>query len=209
VAVTPVVNSRGRECPPLSWYVNGKCYRLTDAAANWEESQQRCKAYGDTFNLASFHSQEDFFWVTTMLRIRTGIDQIFWLGLNDIEKEGNFKWIDGTNVDYVEWQQMEPNDRIGAEDCVVSHWPKGEMVVRWNDVPCTHSEHRYAGLCAADPYPAPLCEDQAESASRDAFPVEYCAVPVEPPIVRLEFTKEPLVTFLAVIVVLALELVII
>ena len=60
-----------------------------------------------------------------------------WIGYNDIEVEGTFKWINGssTNV-YTNWNGVEPNNSNGNEDYVELLYGatnKGE----WNDLPNT------------------------------------------------------------------------
>lgn len=64
--------------------------------------------------------------------IVTFYDRI-WIGLSDREKEGKFKWADGTELEGKGlWQRREPNDSDGYEDCVeVSRGGGG-----WNDMPC-------------------------------------------------------------------------
>jgi hypothetical protein len=58
-----------------------------------------------------------------------------WIGANDIEQEGDWRWTDGSSVmaGYVAWATGQPNDSGGAEDCAVLHSGMGE----WNDVACT------------------------------------------------------------------------
>ncbi|CAL8238659.1 unnamed protein product, partial [Lota lota] len=40
-----------------------------------------------------------------------------WIGLSDRDKEGIFKWVDGTHMTS-SWRQGEPHDDGGAEHCV-------------------------------------------------------------------------------------------
>jgi len=53
-----------------------------------------------------------------------------WLGLTDAASEGTFVNVDGTPVDYTNWDAGEPNDAGGGEDYVVMYSGNG----RWVDV---------------------------------------------------------------------------
>ena len=58
-----------------------------------------------------------------------------WIGLRDTESEGEFRWIDGSPVDYVHWADGEPND-VGAdgEDVVeLDFRPRIARFGDWND----------------------------------------------------------------------------
>jgi hypothetical protein len=138
-----------RDCPPLSWYVNGQCYILTREPDTWDGSQRRCKEFGDDFSLANFPSQESYWWVITMIRAQRDLP-IVWFGLNDIEEEGVFTWSDGTKLTYTNWNAdpTEPNGGV-VENCVTAIW--GHDTARWVDVPCGHPREFY-GLCGTS-YP--------------------------------------------------------
>ena len=53
-------------------------------------------------------------------------------GLNDRDTESGYKWIDDSRLDYVNWQEGEPNDSRGYENCVEMQTRSGQ----WNDFPC-------------------------------------------------------------------------
>uniref|UniRef100_A0A4W3GGY2 C-type lectin domain-containing protein n=1 Tax=Callorhinchus milii TaxID=7868 RepID=A0A4W3GGY2_CALMI len=60
-------------------------------------------------------------------------DRPFWIGFNDINVEGNFKWSDGSKINFINWYNEVPDDFNEHEDCVHMnhHIPK-----KWNDLPC-------------------------------------------------------------------------
>ena len=65
-----------------------------------------------------------------------------WIGLNDIAKEGTWKWVDGCGSSFFDWRPGEPNnDYMGApEDCVIT----GYMgTAQWNDYPCSEKPGEY------------------------------------------------------------------
>ncbi len=56
----------------------------------------------------------------------------YWIGLSDVAREGRFRWVDGSEMRYEHWDEGEPNDAGGGEDCVHFYGHNG----RWNDIPC-------------------------------------------------------------------------
>ena len=58
---------------------------------------------------------------------------IIWIGLNDINNEGIFKWADSSNItNYTNWNSGEPNNYNDNEDCVEMNG-----YGYWNDYPCS------------------------------------------------------------------------
>ena len=41
-----------------------------------------------------------------------------WIGLNDLEKEGEYRWHDGSLITWTSWQNQQPNNLHGNQDCV-------------------------------------------------------------------------------------------
>jgi len=65
----------------------------------------------------------------------------WWIGLNDLETEGTFKWVSGEPITYTRWATGEPNN-LNNEDCA-QLYPDGT----WNDKACSSPWYRY--LCEA------------------------------------------------------------
>ncbi|XP_028518446.1 neurotrypsin, partial [Exaiptasia diaphana] len=80
-------------------------------------------------NLTSVTSQEE----NTYIQHRHGGDT-GWIGLQDIDSEGNFTWIDGTNVNFTYWAKNQPNGYPGDQDCVHTLGLRHDY--HWNDVTC-------------------------------------------------------------------------
>ena len=99
-----------------------------DTGHNWRESDTYCQSVFGT-HLASFHSTSENSdaiangsWVSTYGQI--------WIGLNDIDVEGDYVWIDGTPFDYENWEDKQ--DTI-SENCVRISVNDGG----WNDIACS------------------------------------------------------------------------
>jgi len=59
-----------------------------------------------------------------------GTDTLYWIGMNDVNNEGNWEWVSGEPVTYTNWADGEPNNYGGVEDYAVMNWGVGY----WNDV---------------------------------------------------------------------------
>ena len=66
-----------------------------------------------------------------------------WIGLNDRDQEHVWRWSSGApdSVNgYTNWNDREPNDNSGIENCVEIYSATGQ----WNDLPC---RHRHPYIC--------------------------------------------------------------
>lgn len=97
---------------------NGYFYMLTDTATSWQSAKTFCedkKAKLATTGMRNSH------WMTWILTNIVVHDKLIWIGLNDLETEGNWVWIDGVQSTSANtfWYRTEPNN-IGDEDCAVA-----------------------------------------------------------------------------------------
>ena len=109
------------------WEENGEhCYLLSTEAKNWTDAEDFCQqAEG---HLASIHSNVTNDFVAEGTK-RRGLDRL-WLGGNDIEEEGTWKWTDCTPWEDTFWGGGEPNN-LGEEDCLEVR------SLKWNDLKCS------------------------------------------------------------------------
>jgi len=64
---------------------------------------------------------------------------MFYTGGNDLETEGDFKWLDGTLVEtsYTNWYPGEPTNAHQSEHCIIFYDPAISGIANlWNDVTC-------------------------------------------------------------------------
>ncbi|XP_055977003.1 mannose-binding protein A-like [Sorex fumeus] len=66
--------------------------------------------------------------------IQNVANDIAFLGITDMETEGQFMYVTGGKITYSNWKKNEPNDHGSGEDCVVL-LKDGN----WNDISCSSS----------------------------------------------------------------------
>ena len=114
---------------------------MTINAYNWLDAVLTCQQQGAY--LATFHSQVENRWVYEYFRSKGQTGSSIWIGLNDISKEGNYQWIDGSGgiASYSNWISGEPNNANGAQNCMVL-WSGYQG--KWGDIECGN---QYVAMC--------------------------------------------------------------
>ncbi|MCJ8748957.1 hypothetical protein PDJAM_G00170740 [Pangasius djambal] len=113
------------------------CYRVSSSLKSWVESRQDCNTTGADLVIINSREEQEFV---------SGLGKDLWIGLTDIEQEGQWKWVDNTFLESGYWMNNEPNSGgypFGDEDCaqVVSFSP---TISNWNDFQCSRGLY---GLC--------------------------------------------------------------
>ncbi|XP_061166262.1 perlucin-like [Saccostrea echinata] len=111
-----------------------------------EEGRERerravCKAFES--DLVSIESNDENLLIDGYLQTKHPHDNDkvaadYWIGGNDIESEGNFKWIGSEQpFTFTYWMSGQPDP--AEQDCVEI---RGVSNFRWHDETCTH-QHRF------------------------------------------------------------------
>ena len=105
----------------------GICFRTyVSTVINWADSRAQCVSRG--YDLSTITSlEEDELMYSTFTT-----SSYCWIGLEDIDNEGTYVWVDGSDSTFTYWAVYEPNNVRNDEDCVHT---KGQP--RWNDLVCT------------------------------------------------------------------------
>ncbi|NXS41034.1 CL17A protein, partial [Balaeniceps rex] len=117
-------------CPP-GWQQFAKsCYFFSVATKPWLAAQDSCASFNAHLAIVDSEQENRFF----ANQIKE--NQVFWLGLTDMHKEGSWQWVNGRSVSLSFWNSGEPNN-VGqhGEDCATIY-PNGH----WNDVTCSNTE---------------------------------------------------------------------
>ncbi|XP_043935577.1 CD209 antigen-like protein C [Protopterus annectens] len=133
-------------CCPEGWIMFiYKCYYVSKTTETWQNSRNLCKAAGADLVIIDFNEEQDF------LEQYTVNQSSYWIGLTDIEVEGQWCWVDRpfSNCSSVKgidhWAKGEPS-KAGGENCAAMKYAS------WYDRHCTQMNYRIcekkASLCS-------------------------------------------------------------
>ena len=111
-----IINAFSDTCPDDFVHFQQKCYKFSTEKKSWSDARAACQAIGeydlaivDNAELATYFAQK--------------VDS--WIGLNDLETEGTYTWVNGAGLEFGStfgedpWGQREPNVRT----CLyIHHW---------------------------------------------------------------------------------------
>ncbi len=165
-------SDEGLTAPPSMF---GDCipaqgYALCLQGQRWGTARRSCAELGG--RLVVLETAEENIALGALMR--TWHDGDFWIGLSDRAEEGDWRWLDGSEVAYEDgWADGEPNDYGNGEDCAESNWGDD---ARWNDAPCG-GEQPY--VCEF-PSPGVSCVDDAPCGESGTCVDGDCRPPMEP-----------------------------
>jgi hypothetical protein len=102
-------------------------YRL--APATWANANTLAASFGGT--LATIHDAATNEWIRANLAAAGGNTVTCFIGINDVAREGTFRWSNGEKPVYLNWLAGEPNNAGGGEDFGIMIPSSG----LWNDIP--------------------------------------------------------------------------
>ena len=130
-----MLSGDGNECRPMTQcndvedipgfifmgeYNDAKYYCSDTNNWTWAEAKAEAEANGGHLAIVEDIAENDF--------IQDGIIADYaWIGLSDHETEGTFKWINGDDLTFSNWNSGEPNNGGGVEDYVRLLKSNGKM----------------------------------------------------------------------------------
>nr|AFW17073.1 C-type lectin [Trachidermus fasciatus] len=126
-------------CPLLWISFNNHCYKYVSNRMTWVDAELHCVS--QDANLVSIHSLEEHNFVKALIKKSDITEERTWIGLSDIHKEGTWMWSDGSKVDFVTWNQGQPDNHLANENCVHTNY---YIAKKWNDALCSEL---YAFVC--------------------------------------------------------------
>jgi len=133
-------SSRTFTCP-IGWILfheTNQCYFKEEERLTPADAEANCRSK-DSF-LTSVHSQREHDFLSEL----SGTGQPTWIGFTDSAVEGQWVWMDGTTVDFINWYPSEPSNHGGSEHwCVIGK--VGEK--KWSD---RGRYARFGSICKMD-----------------------------------------------------------
>ncbi|XP_061597876.1 galactose-specific lectin nattectin-like [Cololabis saira] len=133
-------------CPMFWFSFNGRCYKYVATPMTWADAEFHCLEQGA--NLVSIHSLEENNFVKMLIGNFDHAERWTWIGLTDIQKEGLWFWSDGSKVSFTDWENGQPDNGPGGENCGQINFGPNK---KWNDYICSYT---YSSVCKSRPvYP--------------------------------------------------------
>lgn len=104
----------------------GKIYVTNGEQTNYNDAKATCANEG-----GQLASPQNIVENTAVQKLSTRYKLAPFLGINDILIEGSFRYPNGELIGFSNWQDKEPNDDFGVEDCVEMY-----DTGKWNDKSC-------------------------------------------------------------------------
>ncbi|XP_030403314.1 C-type lectin domain family 17, member A-like [Gopherus evgoodei] len=119
------------KCPPGWQHFEKKCYFISTSTKSWLDAKQFCTNEGSHLVIVNTKQEQMF------LSNHITEPNVYWLGLSDSAKEGEWHWLDGSPLSVRFWGPREPNN-VGhqGEDCGSLRFDG-----KWNDATCSMTEH--------------------------------------------------------------------
>ena len=117
---------------------NGHIYHLLDEGPWWDDFEVKAVELGGHLATINDQSENDFifdtFGPTAAADNPVGVS--LFIGLNDVQQEGNFVWVSGEQVDFTNWSPGQPESRYDDEDYVgiAVNWPNLPESGKWHDI---------------------------------------------------------------------------
>ena len=109
---------------------------LTSRGSNWATARSECAKWGG--DLASITNSNEDRLFDSIASVRP---TACWIGFNDIEREGEWRWADGTENSFTNWEPGNPSS--DKQDCGTKYW----LGPKWDDDTCHELKRCY--FCSA------------------------------------------------------------
>ncbi|XP_039371038.1 C-type lectin domain family 10 member A-like [Mauremys reevesii] len=119
------------KCPSGWQSFKKSCYFFSTLTKSWQDAKQFCTDQRSGLVIVNTAEEQTF------LSNHISEHNVYWLGLSDSAKEGEWRWLDGSPLSVRFWGPGEPNN-VGheGEDCGSLRFDG-----KWNDATCSVTEH--------------------------------------------------------------------
>ncbi|KAM6149038.1 LOW QUALITY PROTEIN: C-type lectin domain family 17, member A [Erethizon dorsatum] len=116
-------------CPDGWLPFESKCYYFSPRTKSWDDARKFCQENYSHLVIIDSPAEHNF-----VVKAH-GSPRVYWLGLNDKDREGDWRWLDGSPVTLSFWDPQEPNN-LAEEDCASMN--RGGT---WNDLACAKTAY--------------------------------------------------------------------
>ena len=102
-------------------------YKVYSEQNDYNAAKTQCESDGAFLAIPRSEAENDF--IADLI-----LNENIWIGINDIDQEGVFVAVDGSNITFTHWAFNEPNNYGGDEDAVVIFSDQKT----WNDQAAYH-----------------------------------------------------------------------
>ncbi|XP_048780984.2 perlucin-like protein [Ostrea edulis] len=138
-------HTQGANCRKGWRFFQESCYYFGTQQTTWPGAESYCLSMNS--GLVEIETEAENNYLESQLKVihNHGSDPTanqnevsYWLGGNDIEIEGVFKWVKSDlTLTFTDWNPGQPDDANG-EDCMEL---RGAFHYHWNDLPCNIPHH--------------------------------------------------------------------
>ena len=97
-----------------------KCVAVFDIPHTWQNGEHYCQSLDGTGHLVSVHSQAELSFVLSIVGMvghTPGDIRKIWIGLNEKTASSQWRWADGSLLDFTNWSGNQPNNNNGQKLC--------------------------------------------------------------------------------------------
>ncbi|CAG9838541.1 unnamed protein product [Diabrotica balteata] len=121
-------------------------FGISKIGVSWIEAVQYCKS--NSWQLVKIENKEKNDAIAKFLLERSVVHpgEAVWTSGTKRTNGTKWRWIDGKDVTFTNWNTGEPNNKRGDLSCISVYRSKSGVAV-WDDVPCEASDVKYYPLC--------------------------------------------------------------
>ncbi|MDP6525971.1 MAG: protein kinase [Kiritimatiellia bacterium] len=116
-----------KEPPPQDVIVFGNhFYKVFYENTTWHDARRRCERMGGRLAIVESKAEDEFLAAISRSHV--------WIGATDEDEEGQWKWLDGSELAYSNWDADEPNNAPGRAAGTYEDYLMISKYAKWNDL---------------------------------------------------------------------------
>lgn len=101
-------------------------YKVFLGNIGWHEAKRKCESMGGYLAIVGSREEDEF--LASLSRSHV------WIGASDEQEEGSWTWLDGTPVEYANWDSDEPNNAKNPKTGQRENYLMMSKYGKWNDL---------------------------------------------------------------------------